>query len=71
MLKKQDIATNLLSIAMLVLLFTNQFMFKANARIGEKIGLTASESLGKNYIILLALTILLILLIILKKIKKI
>lgn len=70
MLKKQDIATNLLSIAMLVLLFTNQFMFKANARIGEKIGLTASESLGKNYMILLALTILLIILIILKKDKE-
>lgn len=66
MLKKQDIATNILSLLMLIILFTNNFMFKANARIGDKIGLTARESLGKNYIIILLLTLILIISVILK-----
>ena len=41
MLKKQDIATDVLVGIMLLLLFSNQFMFQSAARIGEKIGLTA------------------------------
>ena len=66
MLKRQDIATDILGLIMLLLLFVNQFMFKAKARIGEKDGMTAKECLGANYIILLGITVLLIVLIVLK-----
>lgn len=66
MFKKQDIATDLLGLLMIILLFTNQYMFKAEARIGNKIGLTAKECLGANYIVLLILTIVLFVLIIIK-----
>lgn len=66
MLKKQDIATVILGILLVVLLFTNQFMFVGKARIGEKVGLTAGECLGANYIILLVITVLLLVFIILK-----
>ena len=59
MLKKQDIATDVLVGIMLLLLFSNQFMFQSAARIGEKIGLTAKESLGANYPLLLIGTIVL------------
>ena len=67
MLKNKDFATIILGIALITLLFTNQFMFIAKSRIGEKIGLTAENCLGKNYIILLLLTILLCILIFFKK----
>lgn len=70
MLKKQDIATDILGVIILSLLFINQFMFKAKARIGEKIGLTAKECLGANYTILLILTVLLLLLIFMKQNKE-
>ena len=67
MFKKQDFATIILGIALIILLFTNQFMFIAKSRIGEKIGLTAQNCLGKNYTLLLVLTILLCILIFFKK----
>ena len=70
MLKKQDIATDILVIGMMVILFLNQFMFRSNARIGEKEGLTAGECLGANYIILIAITVLLFVSVILKKDKE-
>lgn len=70
MLKKQDAATDLMCLLMLILLFTNQYMFKSEARVGEKIGLTAKESLGANYIILLGLTVLLLILAIIKAEKE-
>lgn len=67
MLKKQDFATIILGIVLIILLFTNQFMFTAKSRIGEKIGLTAQNCFGENYIIILVLTILLCILIIFKQ----
>lgn len=67
MFKKQDFATIILGIALIILLFTNQFMFIAKSRIGEKIGLTAQNCFGKNYTLLLVLTILLCILIFFKK----
>ena len=66
MVKRQDIATDILGLLMLLLLFLNQFMFQAAARIGAKEGLKASECLGANYGILVGLTVLALLLIILK-----
>ena len=38
MLKKQDVAADLLALLLFSLLFLNQFMFKAAARVGEKEG---------------------------------
>lgn len=70
MLKKQDIATNILCIILTAILFVDQFMFKAELRIGDKIGLNAKESLGSNYIIILALTFLLLILVIIKEDKE-
>lgn len=66
MLKKQDAATDLLCLLMLVLLFMDQYMFKSEARVGEKVGLTARESLGANYMILLVLTVVLLVLVFVK-----
>lgn len=66
MLKKQDAATNLLVLVMILLLFLNQFMFHSASRIGDKIGLTAKECLGANYLLLLGLTITLLLLVVVK-----
>lgn len=66
MLKKQDVAADLLALLLFSLLFLNQFMFKAAARVGEKEGLTAGECLGANYVILLGLTAALIVLVFLK-----
>ena len=66
MLKKQDVAADLLALLLFSLLFLNQFMFKAAARVGEKEGLTAGECLGANYVILLVLTAALIVLVFLK-----
>ena len=67
MIKKQDVATDFLAFSMLILLFVNQFMFKAAARIGKKEGRTAKECLGANYAILLGLTSLLVVFVILKR----
>lgn len=67
MLKKQDIATDVLVGIMLLLLFSNQFMFQSAARIGEKIGLTAKESLGANYPLLLIGTIVLGIFVVIKE----
>ena len=66
MLKKQDVATIILGIALVISLFTDEFMFTAKSRIGIKIGLTAQICFGENYIILLVLTVLLCILIFLK-----
>lgn len=63
---KQDMAADILAVLMVILLFTNQFMFKSEARIGEKIGMMARECLGANYPILLGMSIVLLLLIIFK-----
>ena len=70
MLKKQDIATDILAMSMLMILFLNQFMFRSNARIGEKEGLTAGECLGANYIILIGITMLLLVMVIIKTDKE-
>ncbi len=70
MLKKQDIATDILAMSMMVILFLNQFMFRSNARIGAKEGLSAGECLGANYIILIIITILLLIMVIIKKDKE-
>lgn len=70
MLKKQDIATDILCIILTVILFTDQFMFKSELRIGDKIGLSAKECLGTNYIIILALTFALLILVIIKEDKE-
>lgn len=66
MIKKQDVATDILGLLMLLLLFLNQFMFRAAARIGQKEGLKASECLGMNYGILVALTVAALILIFIK-----
>ncbi len=66
MLKKVDIAACMLASVMFVLLFINHFMFKAEARIGAKTGLTAKEALGANYMILCLLTLVLLILVCLK-----
>lgn len=66
MLKKVDIAACMLASVMFVLLFINHFMFKAEARIGAKTGLTAREALGANYMILCLLTLVLLILVCLK-----
>ncbi|MEW9077158.1 ABC transporter permease [Terrisporobacter glycolicus] len=70
MLKKQDIATNLLCIILVAILFMNQFMFKAEQRIGDKIGLSAKECLGSNYMIILTLTFILLIVVIIKEDKE-
>lgn len=67
MLKKQDFATLILGVLLIAVLFVNQFMFVGKARVGEKVGLTAGECLGANYMILLVLTILLLIFVFLKK----
>ncbi|WP_105309065.1 ABC transporter permease [Dorea sp. Marseille-P4042] len=66
MVKKQDVATDILSFLMLLFLMLNQFMFQAPARIGIKKGLTAKECLGANYVILLGITTVLFFLVIIK-----
>ena len=66
MVKKQDVATDILSFLMLLFLMLNQFMFQAPARIGIKKGLAAKECLGANYVILLGITTVLFFLVIIK-----
>lgn len=70
MFKKQDVATVILGIGLMVLLFTNQFMFQGAARVGAKIGMTAKECLGANYSIFLSMTIILMILILVKQNKE-
>ena len=66
MLKKQDIATDFLCVLLVSLLFMKQFMFKAEARIGDRVGLTAKESLGTNFLILVFVTGILFLIVFMK-----
>lgn len=67
MKKKYDIAAITLVIFMIGLLSINNFMFKAVSRIGAKELLSAKDSLGGNYYILLGCTILLLAIVIVKK----
>lgn len=66
MKKRPDSASILLVILMTFCLFFPQFMFKSSARIGQKVSLTASETLGSGFYILLIFTVLLLGLILVK-----
>ena len=64
---RQDIAADVLGIVLLALLFLNHFLFTtATGRIGNKVGVTASEGLGPFFLPLLAGTIVLLLLLVIK-----
>lgn len=66
-IKKWDYASIVLSVLSLILLFLNQFMFFSRTRVDAKNGLTALESFGSNYYIILNLTILLVILIFIRQ----
>ena len=66
-IKKWDYASIVLSVLSLILLFLNQFMFFSRTRVDTKNGLTALESFGSNYYIILNLTILLVILIFIRQ----
>lgn len=68
--KKLDLASLFFSLLALLLLFLNHFMFVSESRVTKKIGLTASESLGANFPIIIGLSILLIILLTLAPCKK-
>ena len=70
MKKKFDIASVLLSLLSLVLLFTNQFMFFSRTRVDAKNGLTALESFGNQYYIILALTVLILCLVVIQQFRR-
>lgn len=67
MLKKHDVATIVLGMILVVLLFTDQFMYMGESRVGAKHGLRAGECMGANYPIFLGLTIVLLIFILIKK----
>lgn len=66
-MKKIDIASILMSLSTVILLFSNHFMFVSESRVDSKNGLTAMESLGANFPILLVITLLIFILILIKK----
>lgn len=67
MFKKQDAAAIVLVLALIAVLFTDQFMFLGAARVGAKTGLTARECLGANYTLLLIMTLVLLILVCIKQ----
>ncbi|MDK8502424.1 ABC transporter permease [Aerococcus sp. UMB1112A] len=67
--KKLDLASLFFSLFALLLLFLNHFMFVSESRVTQKIGLTASKSLGANFPIIVGLSILLVALVALSRQK--
>lgn len=64
--RKQDIATVFLGLILILLLSLNHFMFTLTSRNAVKVGITAREALGPNYILLVGISLLLLVLILLK-----
>lgn len=66
-MKKIDIASIFMGLSTVILLFSKHFMFFSESRVDSKNGLTAVESLGANFPILLGITLIVFVLIIIKK----
>lgn len=66
MKRKQDIANIVMGITAIIVLFINNFMIVSESRVGKKIGISAGNSLGSNFIPLVIMTII-IMVLILKK----
>lgn len=67
MKKKYDIAVVILVVMMTIILFSNNFGFKAASRIGSKELISAKDFLGSYYPILIGITAVLLILVIMKK----
>lgn len=60
MKRKIDYSAEILAVFMFLMLFLDQFMFRAEARVGDRTGMTASEALGSTFPVLLVLAAFLI-----------